>query len=81
MDNNRHNDVMLFALISIAIIIGEIFSGIASIQAKEAVDKLTVRMAALAQSEEHIKALEDRVIALENEIAFVTENKTGDDTL
>ena len=48
MDNNKYNNVMLFALISIAIIIGEIFSGIASIQAKEAVDNLTVRMAGLA---------------------------------
>ena len=75
MDNNKYNDVMLFALISIAIIIGEIFSGIASIQAKEAVDKLTVRMAALAQSEEHIKALKDRVIALENEIVIITNSK------
>ncbi len=75
MDNNKYNNVMLFALISIAIIIGEIFSGIASIQAKEAVDKLTVRMAALAQSEEHIKALEDRVIALENEIVIITNSK------
>lgn len=75
MDNNKYNNVMLFALISIAIIIGEIFSGIASIQAKEAVDKLTVRIAALAQSEEHIKALEDRVIALENEIVIITNSK------
>ena len=75
MDNNKYNNVMLFALISIAIIIGEIFSGIASIQAKEAVDKLTTQMTALAQSEEHIKALEDRVIALENEIIVITNSK------
>lgn len=75
MDNNKYNNVMLFALISIAIIIGEIFSGIASIQAKEAVDKLTTQMTALAQSEEHIKALEDRVIALENEIVIITNSK------
>lgn len=75
MDNNKYNNVMLFALISIAIIIGEIFSGIASIQAKEAVDKLTTQMTALAQSEEHIKALEDRVITLENEIIVITNSK------
>ena len=75
MDNNKYNNVMLFALISIAIIIGEIFSGIASIQAKEAVDKLTTQMTTLAQSEEHIKALEDRVIALENEIIVITNSK------